>query len=486
MNRPHATNTPQDDSFPDGFIWGVATASYQIEGGVTEGGRGTSIWDTFASSPGTIVDGGTGDIACDHYHRYEEDVKLLAELGATHYRFSLAWPRLQPDGRGTLCAAGVDFYERLIDSLLGVGIQPWVTLYHWDLPQALEDEGGWPERVTADRFAEYAVLVHERLRDRVTYWTTLNEPYCSAFVGYAEGRHAPGRVEPEAALRAAHHLMLGHGKAVRGMREQGPDGTFGITLNLYPVEPVSDDPLDVDAARRVDGIQNRMFLDPILAGRYPSDILEDVSAVTDGSYIHDGDEHVIASPLDVLGVNYYTRHVVGAGDEPRVAGPGQSPSAFVGSADVVKADRGKPTTEMGWEIDPEGLRDVLTRLHREYPSIPLYVTENGIACADGVSEDGLVHDQERVDYLADHFREARESIRDGVDLRGYFVWTFLDNFEWAWGYSKRFGVVYVDFDTQQRVIKDSGQYLSAVAATNSLVDGDAGDIAMKSIGDGYR
>ncbi len=320
--------------------------------------------------------------ANDHFHRYAEDVSLLAELGATHYRFSLAWPRLQPRGNGALNPAGIDFYDRLIDCLLEAGVQPWVTLYHWDLPQELEDRGGWPARDTADRFADYAVATHARFRDRVRYWTTLNEPYCSAFIGYAEGRHAPGRTEPEAALRAAHHLMLGHGKAIRGMREQGKDNEFGITLNLYPVDAATDDPADLDAARRADAIQNRIFLDPLLRGRYPTDLLDDVSIVTDAAYIRDGDEQVIAAPLDLLGVNYYTRLVVQAGNRPRVPGTDDPPSAFVASADIEKVTRGLPTTEMGWEIDPEGLRDVLLRLHREYDPVPLYITENGIACSE--------------------------------------------------------------------------------------------------------
>ncbi|GAB3571185.1 GH1 family beta-glucosidase [Amycolatopsis endophytica] len=458
----------QPARFPEGFFWGTATASYQIEGAATEDGRGPSIWDTFSHTPGRIADGSNGDVACDHYHRYAEDVKLIADLGSTHYRFSFAWPRLQPRGEGQLHPAGVAFYDRLIDSLLDAGVQPWVTLYHWDLPQVLEDRGGWPERDTADRFADYAVRVHERFRDRVRFWTTLNEPYCSAFIGYAEGRHAPGRTEPEAALRAAHHLMLGHGKAVRAMREQGPDGQFGVTLNLYPVDAATDDPADLDAARRVDALQNRIFLDPILRGHYPTDLLDDVSVVTDASYVRDGDEATIAAPLDVLGVNYYTRHVVRAGSGPRVPGPDGKPSAFVASADVEKVSRGLPTTEMGWEIDPRGLRDVLVRLHQEYDPIPLFVTENGIACADAPGADGAVADPERVAYLDSHFRAAHSLIEQGVDLRGYFVWTLTDNFEWAWGFSRRFGLIYVDYETQQRIPKDSARYFAEVARTNSL------------------
>jgi beta-glucosidase len=452
--------------FPDGFAWGTATASYQIEGAVSEGGRSPSIWDTFAHTPGKVQNGDIGDVADDHFHRYREDVGLLADLGVTHYRFSLAWPRLQPDGRGGLNDDGVDFYSRLLDELLGRGIQPWVTLYHWDLPQALEDAGGWPVRDTAERFADYAAAVHDRLRDRVRYWTTLNEPWCSAFLGYASGHHAPGRTEPAAALAAAHHLMLGHGLAVQAMRNQDAGSTLGITLNLYPVDPASDAEADADAARRVDAVSNRIFLDPLLRGRYPDDLRRDVAEISDMAFIADGDMKVINVPLDVLGVNYYTRHVVRASGQ-RPAGPAGA-SAWVGSADVQAVDRGLPKTDMGWEIDPQGLYDVLERVHREYGPIPLYITENGAAFADQPGPDGSVPDPQRVSYLDQHFRVAGRAIDDGIDLRGYFVWTLLDNFEWAWGFSKRFGLVYVDYETQRRIPKDSARWFAEVTRRNGL------------------
>jgi beta-glucosidase len=451
--------------FPPGFVWGTATASYQIEGAAAEDGRSPSIWDTFSRRPGAVLGGDTGDVADDHYHRYRDDVALLADLGVTHYRFSLAWPRLQPAGRGALNPAGLDFYQRLVDELLERRIQPWVTLYHWDLPQVLEDAGGWPERDTADRFAEYATLVHDRLRDRIRAWTTLNEPWCSAFLGYAAGHHAPGRTEPAAALAAAHHLMLGHGLAVRALRAADPDATFGITLNLHPVEPEGADPADADAARRVDAISNRVFLDPLLRGGYPADLRRDVAAVTDLGFVHDGDEAIIAAPLDFLGVNYYRRTVV------RVAETPETVSAWVGSLDVEEVPRGLPVTEMGWEIDPTGLYDMLARLHRDYGPIPLYVTENGAAFADAPGPDGSVPDPGRVDYLDRHVRAARQAIEDGVDLRGYFVWSLLDNFEWAYGYSKRFGLVYVDYATQQRIPKDSARWFAGVTRRNGLLDG---------------
>ena len=452
--------------FPDGFAWGTATASYQIEGAVNEGGRSPSIWDTFSHTPGKVQDGDTGDVADDHYHRYEEDVDLMADLGVGWYRFSMAWPRLQPDGRGALNEEGVDFYSRLIDALLAKNIQPWITLYHWDLPQVLEDAGGWPARDTAERFAEYASAVYERLHDRVTHWTTLNEPWVSAFIGYATGRHAPGVKSPEGSLKAAHHLLLGHGLATTAMRAHGDtDSTFGITLNVSQITAASDDPADVDAARRGDGMNNRLFFDPLLKGSYPADTLEDIKAVTDGSYIQDGDLEAIHVPLDFLGINYYYRTVVKAGDGAR-----DSETVWPGQGDIDTVLTGLPQTEMGWEIDPEGLYEFLTRVGRDYPGVPLYITENGAAIADEKSDDGEVHDPIRVDYLDRHFRAAHRAISEGVDLRGYFVWSLMDNFEWSFGYSKRFGLIYVDFETLERTPKDSARWYAEVTRANGLPD----------------
>jgi beta-glucosidase len=459
--------------FPEGFVWGAATASYQIEGAVAEGGRRPSIWDTFAHTPGKVFGGDTGDVADDHYHRYDQDVALLADLGATHYRFSLAWPRLQPDGRGPLNPAGADFYERLVDALLAKGVQPWVTLYHWDLPQALEDAGGWPAREVASRFAEYAGLAYERLRDRVVHWTTLNEPWCAAYLGYADGTHAPGRTEPVAAVRAAHHLLLGHGLALQAMRAHGTrsaDGTqrsFGITLNLYPVDPLTERDEDRDAARRIDGLFNRQFLGPVLRGRYPADLLDDLALVTAAEHVHDGDEQTIAEPVDFLGVNYYSRMVVRAGGGQRHQP--DTASVWVASNDVEFVSRDLPRTEMGWEVDAQGLYDVLSRVQRDYGPLSLYVTENGAAYADEVAADGTVADPLRVAYLDSHFRTAHRAIADGIDLRGYFVWTLIDNFEWAWGFSKRFGLVYVDHTTQRRIPKQSARWFSEVTRRNGLL-----------------
>jgi len=453
--------------FPEGFAWGTATASYQIEGAVTEGGRQPSIWDTFAHTSGRIHNGDTGDVADDHYHRYREDVGLLADLGVTHYRFSLAWPRLQPDGRGAVNPAGLDFYSRLVDELLALDIVPWVTLYHWDLPQALEDAGGWPVRDTAERFADYAVLAHDALHDRIRHWTTLNEPWCSSFLGYAAGAHAPGRTEPAAALAAAHHLLLGHGWAVSAMREQDGGSSLGITLNLSPVDPATDDPEDVDAARRVDAVSNRIFLDPLLRGRYPDDLRADVATISDLDFVRSGDEAVVAVPLDFLGVNYYFRAIVRANAAAPIGDP--HARAWVGSTDVAPVNTGLPTTAMGWEVDPSGLYDVLTRVHREYGPIPVYVTENGAAFDDLVAPDGAIHDDDRISFLDGHFRATLRAVDDGADVRGYFVWSLLDNFEWAYGYDKRFGLVHVEYETQTRTLKDSARWFADVTRRNGLV-----------------
>jgi beta-glucosidase len=449
--------------FPDDFRWGAATASYQIEGAVAEDGRAPSIWDTFSHTPGTIAGGDTGDVAVDHYHRSHEDVALMGSLGLGAYRFSMAWPRLQPDGRGPLHPKGLDFYARLVDDLLERGIEPWATLYHWDLPQVLEDAGGWPARETALRFADYAARVHAALADRISHWITLNEPFCSALLGYAAGVHAPGVRDDAAGLRAVHHLLLGHGLAVRALREQEAGSRLGITLNLYPVDPASEDAADRDAARRIDGLANRLFLGPILGGGYPEDVIRDVATITDWTHVQDGDVATIGAPLDVLGVNYYTRHVVRAG-----GGDGK-PSPWPGSHDVDFVKRGRPLTAMGWEIDPDGLAEVLTRLRRDHPHLPpVAITENGAAFADVPGPDGAVDDADRVAYLDGHLRAVHRAIEAGVDLCGYFVWSLLDNFEWAYGYSRRFGIVRVDYATQARTPKASARWYADVIRRNGL------------------
>jgi beta-glucosidase len=432
-------------AFPADFLWGAATSSYQIEGAVDEDGRTPSIWDTFAATPGRVHQGDTGAVAVDHYHRWSEDVDLMAGLGLNAYRFSVAWPRVQPDGIGTGNAPGIAFYDRLVDGLLAKGITPWTTLYHWDLPEALEQAGGWPVRDTAERFADYTAIIAEAIGDRVKHWITLNEPWCAAFLGYASGIHAPGRTDLAEAVAASHHLLLGHGLAVQRLREIVPDAEVGATVNLYPVSPLDDSGRHDDAVRRIDGLMNRWFLDPLLKGSYPKDVLHDMSAVTDAAFILGGDTDLIAQPLDFLGVNYYTRHVVGAGLWP-------------GSSDVrFHLNNGLETTDTGWDIDPQGLVDILSQVQRDYPAIPIYLTENG-AAFDDVAVDGVVHDDNRIEFLESHLASLATLRQQGVDIRGYFAWSLLDNYEWSEGYAKRFGIVHVDYETQERTPKDSAHW----------------------------
>ena len=453
--NPAADTEAEVLRFPDGFVWGTATAAYQIEGAAREGGRGRSIWDTFSGTPGAVYNGHTGAVACDHYHRYADDVAMMAELGMAAYRFSVAWPRIQPDGTGPANPAGLDFYDRLVDELGGHGITPIVTLYHWDLPQALQDRGGWANRDTAERFAEYAAIVHGRLGDRIDTWTTLNEPWCSAFLGHAAGKHAPGRTEPGEAFAATHHLLLGHGLAVRELRAAGA-ARVGITLNLAPASGP-----DQEAVAIVDGLQNRIFLDPLLRGSYPADVVAAAERFTDWSFVADGDLAVIGAPIDVLGVNYYYPLTVRA-SPGRPAG-----AAYPGSEGIEFVETDGPTTSMGWEIAPAGLTELLTKLGRDYPSVPLHVMENGAAFED-VLTGGEVHDERRIEFLDAHLRAAHAAIEAGVDLRGFMVWSLMDNFEWAEGYRKRFGLVYVDYATQRRFPKDSALWYREVARRNGL------------------
>ncbi|MGC5170178.1 GH1 family beta-glucosidase [Microbacterium sp. DT81.1] len=445
----------QRSDFSEDFVWGTATAAYQIEGAVQEDGRGPSIWDTFSRKPGAVLGGDTGDIADDHYHRFREDVALMADLGVNAYRFSIAWTRVQPTGSGPANQAGIDFYRRLADTLGEHGITPWATLYHWDLPQTLEDTGGWLRRDTALRFAEYAGIAVDRLGDAVSDWITLNEPWCSAFLGYASGHHAPGRHEGSRSLHAAHHLLLGHGHAMTAIRAARPDANAGITLNLYSVRPASGTAEDVDAARRIDGLSNRLFLDPVLRGQYPQDVLNDAG---EADWFAENataeDLALISAPIDFLGINYYSRHTVAAGSAATDA------SAYPGSESAVMIDTGAPRTQMGWEIHPHGMLDVLEMAHERAPELPLYITENGSAYEDEVSENGNVDDPDRLDYLRAHIDACRQAIERGLPLAGYFVWSLMDNFEWAWGYHRRFGIVHVDYDTQVRTPKASGMWFS--------------------------
>jgi beta-glucosidase len=412
----------------NGFTWGVATSAYQIEGGTREDGRGESIWDRFHARTGD-----TGAIACDFYHRYRDDIRLMRKLGIDAFRFSVAWPRIFPNGSGAVNERGLDFYDRLVDELLAHGIEPFANLYHWDLPQRLQDEGGWPERATAEKFAEYAAVVAARLGDRVRYWATHNEPYCPSWLGYGLGLHAPGGTSVVDAFAAAHHILLSHGLAVSEVRRHARAAEVGIIVDSWPAHPVSDDPAAVAAARAADGVRNRFFFDALLRGSYPEDVLERYAA--EAPPVLDGDLQTIATPLDWLGVNNYSR------------------TLHDRDGCVVRGSR--PLTATGWEIYPDGLREVLCRLHEEYAPPPLYVTEFGAAFDDVRVHDGHIHDVDRVAFLDSSIEAIDDAVEAGVDVRGAFVWSFLDNFEWAEGYSKRFGLVYVDYPTLERIPKAS-------------------------------
>ncbi|RBY85933.1 GH1 family beta-glucosidase [Blastococcus sp. TF02A-26] len=444
-------------TFPPGFSFGAATAAYQIEGAVDADGRGPSIWDTFSHTPGRTHEGDTGDVACDHYRRYPEDIALMADLGLDAYRFSVAWPRVMPSGAGRVEQRGLDFYRRLVDGLLDTGITPWLTLYHWDLPQALEDRGGWADRDTALRFADYAAVVHSALGDRVPHWSTLNEPMCSALLGYMAGQHAPGRRDPVAAARAVHHLLLGHGLATRELRAAGAD-SVGITLNFTPMSAASASPADVDAARRLDGQQNRMFLLPVVTGEYPADVVADLAEAGAPLPVEDGDLDVVATPVDWLGVNYYFRSVVSALPEPT----GKA-TPFIGAERIDDVAPPGPTTTMGWAVTPEAFTDLLLWLRGIAPTLPMVITENGSAWADAPGADGRVEDPERVDYLVRHLAAVAAAMEQGADVRGYFAWSLMDNFEWARGYAQRFGLVHVDYATQRRTPKHSAAVYRDIA-----------------------
>jgi len=455
-------------AFPPGFAWGAATAAYQIEGAAGEDGRTPSIWDTFSHTPGKVIGGDHGDIAVDHYHRFREDVRLMADLGLTSYRFSLSWPRIQPTGRGPAVERGLDFYRALADELLAHGITPVATLYHWDLPQHLEDAGGWPVRETAYRFADYAALAADALGDRITTWTTLNEPWCSAFLGYGSGVHAPGRTDPADALRAAHHLNLGHGLAVGALRAALPaHAQLAVALNLHAVRPLRDHPEDREAARRIDAVGNRIFTGPMFEGGYPEDLLADTAHLVDwAELVRPGDLAEIGRPLDLLGFNYYTPTVVssaaGAADLPRHDGHGGGDhSPWPGAESVAFHLANDEVTAMGWPVDATGLSDSLISLHRRY-GLPMLVTENGAAYEDTVGPDGSVHDPERIGYLRRHLTAVSDAIAAGADVRGYFLWSLMDNFEWAYGYDKRFGIVHVDYRTLARTPKASARWYAEV------------------------
>lgn len=441
--------------FPKDFVWGAATAAFQIEGAANEDGRGESMWDRFSHTPGKVANGDTGDVASDHYHRWREDIKLMKQLGLQAYRFSVAWPRVLPTGRGAVNQKGLDFYSQLVDGLLEAGIRPFATLYHWDLPQALQDEGGWPARTTAEAFAEYADVVTHKLGDRVESWAAFNEPHVSAFVGYLWGRHAPGHRDLDEALAASHHLLLAHGLSVPIIRRNAPKAKVGIVLNLQPHVPASPSRADHEAAWLGDGMQNRWFLDPISGRGYPQDVIAHYGRPMD--FIRPGDLETIAAPLDYLGVNHYFRTIERSQEIPE------------NKNEPVTIHKNPDLTDVGWEVYPPGIFEILTRIHLNYYFPEYYITENGCAVPDLRNADGAVHDPRRIAYIREYLRQAAKAVDAGVPLKGYFAWSLMDNFEWAEGYIKRFGIVWVDYKTQERVPKDSANFYKEVIRTNGAV-----------------
>jgi beta-glucosidase len=445
--------------FPPDFAWGTATSSYQIEGAVDEGGRGRSIWDTFSHTPGKVANGDTGDVACDHYHRWADDVELIASYGLDAYRFSVAWPRIQPEGRGAPNQKGIDFYKRLVDRLVEKGIKPAATLYHWDLPQALQDDGGgWQNRDIVERFAEYAGIVYEALGDGVAWWITHNEPWVVAAIGHREGRHAPGLQDVVAELKAAHHVLLSHGSALEAYRASDRSAPVGITLSLTPMYPEADTDADRRAAALGDAYVNRWYLDPVFRGEYPADLLALFTDRYGLDWVRDGDLERVRQPIDFLGVNYYSRGVIRApaADEP-------TPFPFVRSTE---RSPGIPLSDMGWEMTPNTFLDLLLRVEADYGSPPILITENGCAIDDTISSDGKVHDPRRVEFYRTHLAALEAAIDRGVDVRAFFAWSLMDNFEWGEGYRARFGITYVDFATQRRIPKESARWYAEVARRN--------------------
>lgn len=445
--------------FPSGFRFGVATSAQQIEGAAREDGRGESVWDRFASTPGRVKDRSTSDVACDHYHRWRGDIALMRELGVNAYRFSTGWSRVLPTGEGDANEAGLAFYDRLVDGLLEAGITPFLTLNHWDLPQALDEKGGWGSRATVDAFVAYADVLSRRLGDRVKHWITHNEPWCVATLGHEQGAHAPGRRDAAEALRVAHHLLLSHGRAVPVLRANSAGAEVGLTTMMTAAEAASASDADRDAARQFDGLFNRWFLDPLQLGSYPADVIADHHrhgrlAAPELPFVHEGDLAAIAVPTDFLGINYYSRAVLKAGPEGRPVGVPQAPP--------------EELTEMGWEVRPQGFFDVLTRVARDYAPKQVYVTENGAAFVDPPAVDGVIADPRRVDYLRTHLLAAQRAIEAGVPLAGYFAWSLMDNWEWAEGYTKRFGLYAVDFESQQRTAKHSARFYRDVVAAHAV------------------
>ena len=450
--------------FPKDFVWGTATSAFQIEGAVGEDGRSESIWDRFARQPGAVQDGTNGDVACDHYHRYADDVRMMQELGVGAYRFSVAWPRVLPAGRGAVNPKGLDFYSRLVDQLLERRITPYVTLYHWDLPQVLQDHGGWAQRETAEAYLQLADVVSRHLGDRVKHWITHNEPWCASHLGYRTGMHAPGLRDWAGAIKACHHFLLSHGWAVPVIRSNAPGAEVGITLNMTHAVPASTSAEDLDACRHFDGGLNRWFLDPLYRGAYPADIVEDYLRLGHmpggdlASFVREGDMRDIGRYTDFLGINYYSRAVIRSDAIPEERNRRRH----------VHVAPQSEWTDMGWEVYPHGLFQVLMRVQLEYSPPALYVTENGASYGQGPDASGRIHDSKRLGYFRDHFLATKAAIDAGASVRGYFAWSFMDNFEWDRGYSQRFGLVWVDYETQKRTLKDSAIWFRRVVSENGL------------------
>lgn len=447
--------------FPQDFVWGAATSAYQIEGAWNEDGKGESIWDRFSHTPGNIYQGQNGDVACDHYHRWREDIALMKEFGLPAYRFSVAWTRILPQGRGTANQSGLDFYSRLVDGLLEAGITPYVNLYHWDLPQALQDQGGWPVRETAEAFVEYVDAISRRLGDRVRHWVTFNEPTCSGLLGYQAGMHAPGISDWQQALAAIHHLLLAHGWGMQQVRSNLRKAEIGLVIDPIPSEPASNSAADYQSYRWFDGYHNRWFTDPLFGRRYPADI--QAEHVRRGHlpeqglpFLQPGDYAVIAQPMDFIGLNYYRREVLSAEGEER------------GGTPEPTREPDENHTEMGWEIYPPGLYELIMNVYTQYRPPKIYITENGASYSDGPAADGRVHDERRIRYLREHLQATHQAIQGGAPVAGYFLWSWMDNFEWAQGYSQRFGIVYVDFETMERLPKDSAHWYSQVIKDNAV------------------
>jgi len=447
--------------FPDNFIWGAATASYQIEGAWDQHGKGESIWDHFSHTPGKVDNGDTGDVANDHYHLWRKDIRLMKQIGLKAYRLSAGWPRILPKGRGKINQKGLDFYSKLVDGLLAANITPYITLYHWDLPQALEEEGGWPLRATAEAFVEYTDVLSRALGDRVKNWITLNEPACSAWLGYDNGEHAPGMKNLSKAIAASHHLLLAHGWAVPVIRRNSPDSEVGITLNHNWTVAASNSTIDLDAVRQGDGKWVRWFADPLYGRGYPSDVVDDFKrqgALPNGmDFVQAGDLKAIAAPTDFLGVNYYNR------DLKRVNDPNNEPQKV-----FLLPKTPENWTEMNWENHPEGLTSVISRYYYDYQPLKIYITENGASYSTPPNNEGSVPDEHRIGYLRTHLAAAHRAIEAGVPLAGYFEWSLMDNFEWAKGYAQRFGIVWVDFNTQERILKDSAKWYKGVIKKNGF------------------